>query len=1352
MAEGSVNISGKKSVKELERQLALLLTDLEKYKVIFDDAPIGIFRATIGGRFIEANSTLARLLGYENATELIRSIKDIGRQVYMQSKERRMLIRQIYQEPHIIKHETLFKRKNGFTFPVSLILKLVGSEQKKSLYISGIVENISLRKTAEENLIDERNQLRKLIDNIPDYIYLKDAEGNFIITNTAFAKLVKAVTPDELAGMKNIDMINNEFAANFLKDDSEIMQEGKPVINREGSGFNSLTGKFSYAYISKIPVTHGSGKTAGLIAIGRDVTDLKLAEQQITDSQANLKSVLESTGSAIWSLDKNLRITTANSHFKEFFRSYYRKEIKTGDLFISSLPGDQKLKWKKIIDKAFDGESWIQDESLSSNKQVTFYELSANPIISQNDDISGVTFFLTNINERKIAEEAIRESEERFRQLAENTNDAFILTNRNSILWANPGFEKIYKRKVSDLLTDASILEQCVHPDDRKRFLSFKNKVFAGKNSGTGLQYRIIHTDGNISWLWSRSFPVHNESGKIYRFVVVISDITEYYELQSVISQVKNRQKAILDNIPYLAWLKDNDGRYISVNEPFASKFGIEAKDIIGKTDFEITTKPIAEKIKKSDAEVMKKGRKQLSEEIEKAPEGDKWIETFKTPIFDDEKKLIGITGISRDITERKKMEEKSREREKHFDALLQNSSDSITILDKKGIIVFENSPKNRILDFDIDELLGKSIFDIIHPDETDTFTALFKDIISKPDKQIKKEYRSLHKNKKWIWVESIFSNQLDNPTINGIVVNSRDISERKMGELKERVYHDNLVFLSNSALDLIGLSSKEDIYRYIADKLFSFLENAIVIVSSYNEERNHFQVEYYAGPESTLEAIPGLLNRELTDLSYPNNRKLSDLSKAGAVIILKDNLELFQFKEINFEDFVHAINYLKIHKVYNISLARHNKLLGNITILTLNKSIIKFKHIIETFIHQVSVALHRSQLEFELLTAKEKAEESDKLKTAFLANMSHEIRTPMNGILGFAEMLNDESLSPGNRKKYLDIIHSSGKMLINLIDDIIDFAKIEAGQINIVQQDFSLNTLLSQVHTSFQTEQMKKDKSEVKLRVRKALINEECFIQTDPNRLRQILTNLIGNAFKFTDQGFIEFGYKKPKKKMLQFYVKDSGIGIAADKLKLIFDRFIQADSSSTRKYGGSGLGLAISKGFVELLGGKMWAESIVNEGSVFYFTIPYVPGKVLSDEEISKRRPKKTYHWEGKIFLIAEDDKFSFKFLESFLKQTKADVLHAIDGKEAIDICRNKNIDLVLMDIQMPEMNGLQATEEIKKFKKNLPVIAQTANAITEEKQKCYEAGCDDFITKPVNITELYSKIDKWLSGRHS
>ncbi len=476
-------------------------------------------------------------------------------------------------------------------------------------------------------------------------------------------------------------------------------------------------------------------------------------------------------------------------------------------------------------------------------------------------------------------------------------------------------------------------------------------------------------------------------------------------------------------------------------------------------------------------------------------------------------------------------------------------------------------------------------------------------------------------------------------------------------------------------------------------------------------------------------------------------------VENAGTINAVKEENFSQGLGEISGTHFFEIRELLNVHKVYNIGLARHNKLLGNVTVLTLNKSIIRFKHIIETFIHQVSVVLHRSLLEFELIKAKEKAEESDKLKTAFLANMSHEIRTPMNGILGFAEMLNDDSLSPANRKKYLGIINSNGKMLINLIDDIIDFAKIEADQLSIMVDDFSLNNLLAQLHSSFSTESLRREKSGLKILFRKAFTNDNCFIRTDPNRLRQVLTNLIGNSVKFTQTGFIEFGYRLEKPDQLLFYVKDTGIGISKDKLDLIFERFMQADVSSTRKYGGSGLGLAISKGLVELLGGKMWAESAVNEGSTFYFTLPYVSATGKEEDSEEKKKPRTNYNWDGKLFLIAEDDKFSYKFLEGFLKQTGADVMRAADGHEAVNLCRNhETIDLVLMDIQMPEMNGLEATTAIKQFRKNVPVIAQTANAITEERQKCLDAGCDDFISKPININELYAKIDKWLSVKHT
>ncbi len=806
----------------------------------------------------------------------------------------------------------------------------------------------------------------------------------------------------------------------------------------------------------------------------------------------------------------------------------------------------------------------------------------------------------------------------------------------------------------------------------------------------------------------------------------------------------------ILDHVPYLIWLKDARGKYIYANYAFAASYHKNQEDIIGKTDFDLCSHEKATEFELSDQKVILTRNRQFFEQVEDIFDSTVNFETYKTPVINNEGEVLGIVGISREISDNSQMEKTMHEREEQFRALLQNSSDAISIINRQGKIIFEGSEKNKISDFEIGELLHKPFFDMVHPDDIDQIKSVIKETLPNPGKQIKKEYRSLHKNKRWIYVESIFSNQFSNPAIKGIIVNSRDVSDRKMAELKERVYHDNLIFLSNSALDLLSLSSKDEIYRYIPEKLAAFLDSAVVVVSSYDEPGGRIIIESFAGLDPYTEEVEKLIGRPIAGLTFSDS-PFRVPENPGTVITLKDDLLQRHIGDLSKEALTKVRELIHVHKIYNIELARDNKRLGSITILTLNKNIIKFKHIIETFVHQVSVALHRSHLEYELIMAKNKAEESDKLKTAFLANMSHEIRTPMNGILGFAEMLNDDSLSRPNRKKYLNIINSNGKVLINLIDDIIDFAKIESDQVNILQDDFSLNNLLDQILSTFLTRSLKRDKSKVKVTAKKPFPDEKSYIHTDPIRLRQVLTNLVGNAIKFTHNGYIEFGYNLEDSKTLKFYVKDTGIGIAADKLQLIFERFMQADSSPSRKYGGSGLGLAISKGLVDLLGGRMWAESEEGVGSTFYFTIPFKSAN-KKGEERSENKPVRVHHsWDGKLFLVAEDDKFSYKFLEGFLKQTKADVLHASDGREAVEICRNNpGIDLILMDIQMPEMNGLVATEEIKKFNAGIPIIAQTANAINEERIRCLQAGCDDFITKPVNINELYEKIDKWLTAK--
>ncbi len=394
-----------------------------------------------------------------------------------------------------------------------------------------------------------------------------------------------------------------------------------------------------------------------------------------------------------------------------------------------------------------------------------------------------------------------------------------------------------------------------------------------------------------------------------------------------------------------------------------------------------------------------------------------------------------------------------------------------------------------------------------------------------------------------------------------------------------------------------------------------------------------------------------------------------------------------------------------------------------------------------------------QQKIEEELILSREKAVEADNLKSTFLANMSHEIRTPMNGILGFSELLKSEDSSPEERANYIDIIHQSGKQLMNIINDILDISKIEVGQIQINEENTSVNNLMDELLILFKPDTVEKG---IELRLHKELEDKESVIITDSVRLRQILSNLLNNAIKFTQEGYVEFGYlllpdcddNKQKGACIQFYVADTGIGIPANKREIIFDRFRQSDESHTRKFGGTGLGLAISKGFVELLGGKIWHESEEGKGSTFYFTIPYkvgVPDKIQKIEE----KFAEHYHWDKYKVLIVEDDDVSFRYMSKVLEKTGINIERAVTGIEAIDICKQKSdFNLILMDIQLPGINGYEATKRIRAFNEKIPVIAQTAHALAEDRKKSLEIGCNDFITKPIKRNVLLQKIDKYLN----
>ena len=374
---------------------------------------------------------------------------------------------------------------------------------------------------------------------------------------------------------------------------------------------------------------------------------------------------------------------------------------------------------------------------------------------------------------------------------------------------------------------------------------------------------------------------------------------------------------------------------------------------------------------------------------------------------------------------------------------------------------------------------------------------------------------------------------------------------------------------------------------------------------------------------------------------------------------------------------------------------------------------------------------------------AKEKAEESDRLKSAFLANMSHEIRTPMNGIMGFSMMLADSSLPNEIRDAYVKIVNSSCDQLLHIVNDIIDISKIEAGQIDLSLSPFDIIELFEEVITFYQPAAQEKGidlsmvpLSEIQSGGRKIL--------SDRTKLRQVLDNLLSNAVKFTHSGKIVFRYELTRDS-LKAEIEDTGIGIESDLQSVIFERFRQVETSYTKKYGGTGLGLSITRAYIEKMGGKIWVCSEPDKGSTFSFVLPY--SNIATDETEAKKGVKNSPLRSDTTILIVEDEEINWLYLHEILKKS-ANTLNAVTGAQAVEyINTHPEIEIVLMDIKLPDINGLELTRIIKQINSKIIVIAQTAFALSGDREKAMEAGCSDYITKPVkkedllNLISLYS-----------
>lgn len=772
----------------------------------------------------------------------------------------------------------------------------------------------------------------------------------------------------------------------------------------------------------------------------------------------------------------------------------------------------------------------------------------------------------------------------------------------------------------------------------------------------------------------------------------------EQIELNKTRIESENLYKTLVKHLPQKIFIKDKESNYLTCNENYANDLGILPIDIIGKNDFDFYPHDLANSYRADDKKIIEQGEVKFFDEKYLHKGEKRWIQTLKVPYRDAENNIIGILGIFHDITERKLAEKDLEESKFFFEQLFLQSYTSTQLLDSEGWCVKINPKLSELFGVKPEDIEGKK-YNILQDNEiirTGVINHLNQVFKNKETVKWEVNFDIRHASEstgvKVSKPEKKWFRNLAYPIINAegkliyVIVQHEDITERKQSE------------------DALKLSEEKyrKIFENVQDVFYQIDFKGIITEIS----PSVFRLAGYK-PED-------LIGKPVASLYYDSSERDIFLNK------LEIQKEVWDYE-------VRLL--LKSGQVKYASLNAHIMLDPDATPIG-----------IEGSIRDIS---DRKKYEDDLIISKEKAEESDRLKTAFLHNISHEIRTPMNAIIGFTALLGEPDNSEETQSSYIETIQSSSNQLLSIINDIVDIAAIQSRVTKLNISEVNINSALKSLHSQYSLIEYEK---KVSLEYELSLNDDEAIIRTDRTKLVQILSNLINNSIKFNNQGgSVDFGYKL-RDNFIEFFVSDTGIGIPSEYHLKVFDTFFQVDNKMTRQFEGTGLGLSICKAYVQLLGGEIWLKSEQGEGTTFFFTLPFESVKTISSTDIVQSMPEKQIISGQHTILVAEDDANNFKLIQNWLADLNVKIIYAADGKEAVEKCKQeKSIDLVFMDIKMPVMDGYTATKQIRDFLPDIPIIAQTA--YVTDKDKAIESSCTDYICKPYDKKDVILKIKTYL-----